>query len=69
MDCRSLAWGWLDAFENKTGVGMKRKVRTPSTVICCDKTDGGAELREISTHLDALGVAYSVGERRTHCSA
>ena len=62
---RWLGDGWTRFHENTTGVGVKRKKPRHGTVICCDKTDGGKELREITTHLDALGVSYSVSERRT----
>jgi site-specific DNA-cytosine methylase len=39
---------------------VKRFVR-----ICCDKTDGGVELRAITSRLDACNFSYKILERRT----
>ena len=62
---RWLGDGWTRFSENAEGVGEKRKQPRHNTIICCDKTDGGEELREICQRFDALGVKYGIKERRT----
>lgn len=41
-----------------------RKPRS-TVIICCDNTDGGAELKEITSRLDQLKLSYGVQEHRT----
>ncbi len=59
--------GWVRYHENTVDDFAKGTAKKPrhATYICCDKTDGGVELEQITRRLDRLGLSYRVAEHRT----
>lgn len=63
---RYIGDGWVRYNERfASNKVLSPKKNRASVKICCDKTDGGKELKEITEHYDAIGFKYTVTEHRT----
>lgn len=61
---RYLGDGWMRYHSNDASDTNKRKPRA-GVFVCCDKTDSGKELSQITKRLDALGMKYKISNQRT----
>lgn len=61
---RYLGDGWMRYHTNEASAANKKQPRAV-VVVCCDKSDNGKELAQITKRLDVLGMTYKVSVRRT----